>query len=227
MRKIVLFSGICICASFGFALWTWLNLPNLAQYPVHWGANGLPNRYGSKSEVMFALFMMPAITLFIFLMFLMIPKIEPVRVNIEANQRPYHYVWILTLLLMVAISGFIANSYAHLEAQSGKTDLSLPILTVGMSLFFIFIGNIMGKFRRNFLIGVRTPWTLTSDLSWDKTHRLVGRLFVLSGAVGLIANFLIPTEIALYLLIGMSVFTAIFSMFYSFFIWKNDPDKKS
>jgi uncharacterized membrane protein len=227
MRKIVIFSWICVCASFGFALWSWLNLPNLEQYPVHWGANGLPDRYGTKSEVMFTLFMIPTVTAFIFLIFMFLPKIEPVRVNVEANTRPYHYVWVLILLLMTGVSGLIANSYAHLETLSANTKLSLSILTIGLSLFFIFMGNIMGKFRRNFLIGIRTPWTLTSDLSWDKTHRLVGRLFVLSGVVGLATSFVMPIEIALYFLIGMSTAAALFAFVYSFFIWKNDPNKKT
>ncbi len=227
MGKITLFSWACVLLIFTLALLTWMQLPELTQYPVHWDARGLPDRYGSKLEVAFSLFVMPVAAVFIFLVFVLIPKIEPVRANVTANMRPYTYIWVLTMLLLVGVSGFISYSYTNLELSPERSKIPISFLVITMSAFFIFIGNIMGKFKRNFLIGVRTPWTLSSDLAWDKTHRLVGKMFVGLGVVSMIATFVTRDEIALYTLIGLSIFTTVFSVIYSFIIWKNDPDKRN
>ena len=85
----------------------------------------------------------------------------------------------------------------------------------------------MGKFKRNFLIGIRTPWTLSSDLAWDKTHRLVGRMFVGMGLLSLVSTFLMKPETALYILVGLSLAITAFALVYSYIVWNNDPDKRA
>ena len=227
MRKVTIFSLACVLLTFALAFLTWMQLPELEQYPVHWNASGLPDRYGPKTEVAFALFILPFSAVFTFFVFVLIPKIEPVRANVEANSRPYTYIWVLTMLLLVGVSGFISYSYTNIETSPEISGIPISFLVIAMSAFFIFIGNIMGKFKRNFLIGVRTPWTLSSDLAWDKTHRLVGRMFVGTGLISLFSAFLIRDEIALYILICLSTSVAIFSLVYSFVIWKNDPAKRN
>jgi len=227
MRKIVIFSWACLLLVFGLAFFTWMQLPVLEQYPVHWGANGVPDRYGSKMEVLFALFILPFTTAFIFAVFAFIPKIEPVRANVEANRRPYTYIWVLIMALLVGISGFISYSYANVDASPAMTEMPTSYLAITMSTFLVFIGNIMGKFRRNFLVGIRTPWTLSSDLAWDKTHRLGGRMFVVSGLISLVSTFIMGPEAAIYLLVGLGLAITAFVFIYSFVIWKNDPEKRN
>jgi len=227
MRKIIIFSWACVVLIFALAFYTWMQLPQLEQYPVHWNASGVPDRYGSKMEVAFALFIMPFCAIFTFGIFVLIPKIEPVRANVEANRRPYTYIWILTMLLLVGVSGFISYSYTNVEASPEISEMPISFLILTMSAFFIFIGNIMGKFKRNFLIGIRTPWTLSSDLAWDKTHRLVGRMFVGMGLLSLVSTFLMKPETALYILVGLSLAITAFALVYSYIVWNNDPDKRA
>ena len=57
------------------------------------------------------------------------------------------------------------------------------VLTAAIGVMLIVMGNFMGKIRSNFVFGMRTPWTLSSELSWNKTHRLTGKLFMLWGLV--------------------------------------------
>jgi uncharacterized membrane protein len=64
------------------------------------------------------------------------------------------------------------------------------VLCLSISILFMFLGNYMGKLRRNFWAGIRTPWTLTSDVVWERTHRLGGWLFVLTGLLGVIMSFI-------------------------------------
>src|SRR5262249_42198928 len=62
------------------------------------------------------------------------------------------------------------------------------LLVGGLCLFFVLIGTVLGKVRRNFWIGVRTPWTLADDEGWDRTHRLSAWLFGAAGAFGVLGG---------------------------------------
>jgi len=55
----------------------------------------------------------------------------------------------------------------------------------GVCILFALLGNVMGKVRRNFYIGVRTPWALANERVWNATHRLAAKTFVLGGLAGL------------------------------------------
>ena len=80
----------------------------------------------------------------------------------------------------------------------------------------------MGKIRRNYMFGVRTPWTLASELSWNKTHRLSAKLFVLSGVLVILASLWSPVW-AFYVLMATILGTVGFAMIYSYVVWKSDP----
>ena len=227
MKKIYVFSALCVALSFGLAYWTWLQLPVLEKYPLHWDANGVPNRFGPKSELFFALFMMPAITLFIAVLLALVPKIEPVRASIKTNERPYILIWGASMVLMVCVSGFVAHAYANLDKSMAMGTTFITFSVMGTSAFFIFIGNLMGKVKRNYFIGLKTPWTLSSDLSWDKTHRLSGRLFVGGGLVCMGSVFFSKPELSILLIVGMSLGVSLIALIYSYFVWKSDPNKQT
>ena len=84
----------------------------------------------------------------------------------------------------------------------------------------------MGKTRRNFVFGIRTPWTLDSDLAWNKTHWLGGWLFVLLGVVMLLFASVGGTNFSRLLLLGGTGTIIFVLMVYSYFVWKNDPAKQ-
>ena len=87
---------------------------------------------------------------------------------------------------------------------------------------FIVLGNYLGKIRRNYMFGVRTPWTLASELSWNKTHRFAGKLFVVTGLIVLLAGLWNPAW-AIYAMIGCIIITLALTMVYSYWVWKHDP----
>jgi len=66
--------------------------------------------------------------------------------------------------IMATVLGYAFNLTAWVMATAG--------------LIFIIMGNFMGQIRQNNLFGIRTPWTLKSKLSWDKTHQLGSKLFI-------------------------------------------------
>ena len=227
MRPITIYSWICFFITLGAAYWTWNGLPNLEQFPVHWNAAGVPDRFGSKTEVAFAKLIMPASILFTFLIFLFIPKLEPIKRSIEPNTRPYTMLWAMIITLFVGIQYFITQSYSGLTENNSNLAVSIKPIIVVLSVFYLFIGNLLTKVRQNFFVGVRTPWTLTSDLAWEKTHRLAGRLMFISGVIGLLSAFTLDPELALYILIGLIMFVFITAMIYSFIVWRADPEKRT
>ena len=84
----------------------------------------------------------------------------------------------------------------------------------------------MPKTRPNFFVGVRTPWTLSSDLSWQKTHRLAGWLFVLVGFWAIVAAFTMKGIGLALSVTGPALTAAAISAIYSWFVWKSDPDRR-
>ncbi|MBI3872538.1 MAG: SdpI family protein [candidate division Zixibacteria bacterium] len=97
----------------------------------------------------------------------------------------------------------------------------IPILIGG---FFVVLGSVMGKIRPNWFFGIRTPWTLSSKLSWSKTHRLGGWLMILAGVVTMGAGALSPT-LAFTVMIAGLIVTMVPLIVYSYIVWRNDPDK--
>ena len=85
----------------------------------------------------------------------------------------------------------LAYIYAMVLLQVVHGGVSMHRATpAGVFILLVLIGNPMGKVRRNFFIGIRTPWTLASEAVWYATHRLAARLMVASGLLGLLALWL-------------------------------------
>jgi uncharacterized membrane protein len=183
------------------------------------------DRFGTRGEVMFVFFVMPVMVLITYGLFLAIPKIEPLQKAAAQDGRAYGIICISILALLTAAQVMLTQSLLSGQTESFGGGSPKFILT-GLGVFYIVIGNLLPKFRQNFFVGVRTPWTLSSDLSWEKTHRLAGRLFVAGGVLLLItlpfSSFLGP----IVLLVGTSLVATLISAVYSYFVWKGDPHKR-
>ena len=86
-----------------------------------------------------------------------------------------------------------------------------------MFLFFALMGNVMGKVRKNFYIGIRVPWTLASDRVWNDTHRLAAWLMVAGGIIGFL---LVIAGLPLLVAIGVMIVTLLIPVVYSFVHYK-------
>ena len=146
--------------------------------PIHWDIHGRPDGFGSP----WALFLAgPALMAGIVGLFALLPWLSPKRFEVDTFRQTY-----LDLMLIVeALVGyfFAVGLWAGL---TGAVDTALAVV-VGLCLAAILIGNLLGKVRRNFFIGIRTPWTLASDRVWYATHRFAARVLVLAGVVALVA----------------------------------------
>jgi uncharacterized membrane protein len=89
----------------------------------------------------------------------------------------------------------------------------------GLCLFFALIGNVLGKVRRNFWMGVRTPWTLASEAVWNQTHRLAAWLFVAAGLLGFALVMVLPPS-AVWVLLAVLLPAALLPVVYSLVLYK-------
>lgn len=208
-----LISVVVVFVMLGLSAWAWVQLPAEASIPVHWNAAGQVDRYGGKAE---GLLLLPGVVIFVLLVFNVIRYIDPLRVNIERSGQAYRAVLLGILFFMAVL-----HVGAVLSALGYPINIGL-LAAPAVGLMFIVMGNYMGKIRRNYMFGVRTPWTLASELSWNKTHRLSGKLFVLSGVLVILASLWSPVW-AFYVMMATILGTVGFAIIYSYVVWKSDP----
>lgn len=175
--------------------------------PVHWGITGQPDRYGGKFEGLLGI---PLVALAIYLLLLFLPRIDPRRVNYDKFSGVY-------LVLRIVIVAFMAGIYTVqvMWVRGIAVDMTVVVPLI-LGLLLMVIGNYLGKLRSTWFVGIRTPWTLSSEESWLKTHRLGGRFFVLLGLALAVASafhnawaFCIVGIVAVILLIFLVVYSYI------------------
>lgn len=157
--------------------------------PSHFDASGQVNGYMPKLVIAI---LYPGISIVLFLILRFITQIGPnlgYRNQRRANTQVVNLIMVGILLFMLVIQ-LLTTAYA----LGAHVDISLVVF-LAISVLFIFLGNYLGKLRRNFWAGIRTPWTISSDVVWERTHRLGGWLFVLVGFIGLITSFFPPLRV--------------------------------
>src|SRR5260221_485728 len=187
----------------------WNRLPD--QMASHWDINDQVNGYMPKT---WGVFLMPLIALGMFLLFLVIPNIDPLKANIARFRETFN-------LFVALIVAFMLYIYAlTLTWNLGYTNFKMSTsMLPAMGLLFIFVGFMLRKAKRNFFIGIRTPWTLSSDTVWDKTHQLGSILFMVSGVLALIGG-IFGGMTAFWFLFVPLIGSTIFLLVYSYFLYQ-------
>lgn len=198
---------------FLLSAWAWNRVP--VRIPVHFDFHGHVDRYGGRPE---GLLVMPLASLGLWGLFEVLPRIDPAR----RGYRAFAGAW---TLLQVSLFAFLAFVHVSLIARALGIDLDVTrAMTLGTALLCVVIGSVLGRLKRNWFAGVRTPWTLSSERSWQQTHRLAGRMFV---AVGLLAMpvGLLSGPWGLGVLLGGLGIATVVSVVYSWVVWRGDPDR--
>jgi len=191
-RRSLIIGLILTVASFAFSVWLYPHLPD--SMPRRWDAVGNVVAYGPKSEIVF---LMPVFAAFTWLLLIVLPRIAPHGFRLD----PFLGVFGVVVAGIIAALAFF-NVISLLPA-AGHTLQITAITFIGIGIFIIFLGNYMGKFRKNFFIGVRTPWTLASDEVWSRTHRLTGRVLVAAG-VAIIIDGVLGANVSLFIAIVLA-----------------------
>jgi len=178
------------------------------QIPTHWNAQGHVDGYMKKS---IGVIIMPAMAVFTYIIMKLIPVISPKGFRTDKFSD-------VMGVLQVTLVGFmsIIAILVLLEARGLNVRIN-EMITAGVGLLFVIIGNYLGKVRKNFFIGIRTPWTLASDEVWNRTHRIGGRLFMLSGVIIWIGAF---SGAPLIWTVGVAVGLLLIPVVYSYFLYR-------
>jgi uncharacterized membrane protein len=201
-----------------WSCWIWQRLPVDARVPIHWNAAGKVDGYGGRN----GLFLIPAAVLGLSLVFFLLPRIDPRRANLLRSSRAYSAVWLATVLFLAGLQIFVLRAAMGISGPMGQ------YLLIGAGACLAIVGNFLGKVRSNFFFGVRTPWTLSSELSWNKTHRLTGWVFVLFGSALAIAGALqVNGTYVRYMVYGFIPVLLWATLVYSYMVWRRDPRKAS
>ena len=187
-----------------------LTAPELpTRMATHWNAAGQPDGTMPKAA---ALAFLPAMTAVLLVVFALVPRIDPLRENIAAFRPVYDwFVVVFTAFMAVIHGGVIAFNLGY------EFDFTLLILTTVAGLFY-YVGVLLEHAERNWFVGIRTPWALSSADVWDRTHRLGSRLFKLTALVALIGLFF--GEYAIYFLVVPALLTAGITVVYSYYLYE-------
>jgi len=182
-----------------------------AQIPVHWNAAGQADRHDGA---LFGLLFIPAIQILTLLLFSALKFIEPRYKNLEKSGKALQAI-------ILAITAFMLLVQAMLIGQAlGYQFARINLIFGGVGLMFMVMGNYFGKLRSSFFIGIRTPWTLSSETVWKKTHRLGGKLFILAGGILLLASLLQQESQLATTMIFVVVPAALIPTAYSWYLWR-------
>jgi uncharacterized membrane protein len=195
--------------SFAAGLYVYPHLP--AQIVSHWNGAGEPN--GALPKI-WGIFLWPTVILAVFALWSLIPVLEPLESNLKEFRRSYN-------LLFLILELFFCYGFALvLTFDLGHNFNLAQYLAPALAALLVAIGILLKDFKRNFFVGIRTPWTLSSDEIWHKTHQLGATLLYICAACVLAASF-VP-QLLLTLTILPLIVTAFVTVIYSYVEFRHE-----
>ncbi|RLG56715.1 MAG: hypothetical protein DRN88_03875 [Candidatus Hydrothermarchaeota archaeon] len=192
-----------ILLSFIIGIYFYNQMPE--KMAIHWNVRGEVDSYASK---FLGLFLIPVILLMIFLLFIAIPRIDPLKQNIEEFRKYYNGFIILTI-------GFLFYTYILTILWNYGFRFSIAqLITPAFGILFYYCGILIENAKRNWFIGIRTPWTLSNEEVWNRTHRIGGRLFKLAGIISFAGIAL--QKYALFFVLVPVLLVSIYTVIYSY-----------
>ena len=211
MRKLL--APLLILAAVAFSVAVWSRLPT--RMPVHWDLHGEVNGYGSRAQG--ALFL-PAVMLGLWLLMRFLPRIDPRRANYAKFADTYD-------LLVNSLGALFAVMHVALIGAALGWPVSMErVAPTLIGLQFIILGNALPRARPNWWFGIRTPWTLSNDRVWARTHRVGGYLLAAAGVV-LLVTAAFPGAWTFALGVGAAAAAGFGSLVYSYFAWKQESSQ--
>lgn len=198
--------ALLVVVAFAVSAFTYSSLPD--RIPTHWNASGEIDGYMPKP---LGPFLGPLLLAATWLVLAVAPAMSPKGYLIDDFRGVYD-----ALVAVVMLFLFGVTSMSILAGLGYDVDI-LPFVSGGLGLLFLVLGNYLGKVKRNFFIGIRTPWTLADEEVWLRTHRLGGRVFFAAGLAVILLGFL-GTNVLL--VIPILVMAALVPVIYSYLIYR-------
>jgi uncharacterized membrane protein len=201
-RKILTFEILLIAtAVIAFTL-VFPHLPT--RIPTHWNSQMQPDGYGSR----WTLFWIgPGMMALVIVLNWILPWLSPKHFDVEGFRATF-YRLILIVFMLPTYFFVIMLTQSFYTIHAGRAIMG------GVCLLFVLIGNLMGKVRRNFFIGVRTPWTLASERVWHATHRLAAKTMVAGGLIGILLVAFGWEQWSVYAILISALIPVLYSLIY-------------
>jgi uncharacterized membrane protein len=207
-RERALVAGLLVgLAVVAISLWAYPALP--ARVPTHWNLHGHVNGYSSRA---FAASLTPAIVCLLWLLMLALPAISPRGFKLGESAASFYVATLAVMIVLLVIH------FALLRAALTSTAPSFTLVFGSIGALMAVIGSLLGRLKKNFWIGVRTPWTLSNDEVWARTNRVTGQILIAGGLVTVAASFF--GTVAVVTLIAAVAVVVTVSIVYSFVLYR-------
>ncbi|WP_370409044.1 SdpI family protein [Tenacibaculum dicentrarchi] len=193
---------------FIYLAYIWNELPE--EVPMHWNIKGEIDRYGEKIELLLIPILLP---LLIYIIFLVVPKIDP-KNKISKMGNKYQHIKILLTTFMSILALFII----YTAKNQSFANPNYIVLLVGIS--YIILGNYFKTIKANYFIGVRTPWTLENETVWKETHKLGGKMWFVGGIIVVISSLILNKQLNFTLFMIITGIITIVPIVFSYFKFK-------
>lgn len=212
--KSEIFSLALLALSFAASVYFYLHFPE--RVATHWNLAGEPDGWSGRA---FGAFFFPPLLLGMYLLFVFLPRLDPKKERYAEFAKPY-------AVFRNAILAIMALIYFVTSLNNLGFNLDVGVWTAGaIGVLFIILGNYLGKLKMNWFVGIKTPWTLSSEAVWNKTHRVGGWAFVLAGLV-MIATGVAPIAWRLPLFVFNIIMLLFMTLGYSYFVYLAEKKKK-
>ncbi|MBS1623194.1 MAG: DUF1648 domain-containing protein [Bacteroidetes bacterium] len=198
-----------------YIIYIWPQLP--AEIPVHYNLHGEVDGWGGRSTI----FLMPGIMVVSYFLLLLLPKIDPKRMAGEFFASNFYKIRVVVTAAMSAISILLA----HLSLSHTPDTHEVKYIPILVLLLLAVLGNFIINIKPNWFIGIRTPWTLSSDHVWKQTHLVFGRIWFYGGLLSIVAVLILPDTVIPYIIAGFALGTTALSFVYSWWLHHKETGK--
>ncbi len=206
------FGLIVFAVAAALSIWAYPRLPEVVA--THWNLRGEPDKHSSR---LIAAAMLPLGILVLTAIFALWPRFDPRRANYEKFGDTYRLLTNSVLVIALVGHGALLAAGLGYAVQVGR------LLPIGLGLMLVFLGNYLTRVEPNWILGIRTPWTLSSDTVWRKTHRTGGLVFVIAGLVIAVGAALVP-KYAVQLLVIAIVSASLIPVVQSYILWRREAN---
>ena len=183
-----------------------------ARVVTHWDIKGNPNGWSSR---FWGAWLMPVFLAAVWGFMRVMPAIDPKGRNYAKFGSAFEGIIISIMVFLLGLHIIV------LRSAMGYPVAMQRVLPLGMGALFVVMGNLLPRARPNWFVGIRTPWTLSSDRVWEKTHRFGGKIFVAGGLLILLAALFAPqwAHITLFLIVAACAAAV---LIYSYVEWRRE-----
>jgi uncharacterized membrane protein len=210
-RQAAVISGFLIIAMLAAGLWAIAQLPADARVVAHWGIDGQPNGWMNKWR---GLLIGPAIAAIVWIVKAIVPFVDPRRAKLAQSAYAYGVVWL-------AVTAVIGVAQVTVVATAVGRFVDVPyVFGLATGALFLVVGNIFGKLRWSYFVGIRTPWTLDDEQVWDRTHRLGGWVWVIAGFAMIGSTLSLSPPLRVKALVALALVAAAVPVVGSYWFWR-------